>query len=490
MYLSKLPDEILVEIFKTLDSPKDRSHVSQTSQKLHDIMEPILYSSFVQTGGGATPNFIRSILKKPSRAQYVKSVTARAICAHGSLSELDPVWDLFAGLEASIMKVIGRESTTDQRTNWLKDFYDARWDACTAVLLFLLPSVEHLDLRLFNSMLNNNPYSLQPRYLLKALSMPLGNSVLADCKPWQYFRWKQPLQNVSVENWEEYGPILKILQSFIGYESIKNLRLVGVDDSDLDGMDAANSSEYLTEVLQLLGNLTGLSLLSADIDPDKLEILLSSCSHLRYLHYVQKESLLYEDGDMDLGYFCPGAFGRGIKYLEDSLEELVVTCNDYWLNSRPYEHLGSLNTFKALRVLEITECILLGRDKTNNTYHGWDRWTQHWGQEELAKSISKLPPSLEQLTILNCRTDIFDWLGYLFEGLERSEIEWGNLKKISCIFLETASLLPNDSRGREVSWHERARNLGIQFMNRATPEVIRCGPPGNIFDFDDFGEEN
>jgi hypothetical protein len=74
------PDELLVQIASYTTCRKTLAALSLCCQQLHTIVEPLLYSKFVQTGEGATalPMLLRTISQKPHLGRYVKAVVARS----------------------------------------------------------------------------------------------------------------------------------------------------------------------------------------------------------------------------------------------------------------------------------------------------------------------------------------------------------------------------------------------------------------------------
>ncbi|PVH74360.1 hypothetical protein DL98DRAFT_658842 [Cadophora sp. DSE1049] len=474
MPLNQLPEELLAEVLRNIDNVEDRLQVSLTSQRLHEAVEPILYSSFRQTGREATGAFIRTILEKPHVARFVKSFTAHSINSPYALAtELRAVSTVLprAGFKQRIGQMMRDiPGITVSADKWLSDFYFSYWDACTAFLVLLLPNIEQLQLRVFESVLLNCGDELLLHYL------PLAFRA-ASLETETFLAWQKTLRSITIENWEEYGTLIGSLAAFSGFESIRSFTILGSEDFAEEYYDDGDTP--------LISDLTNLSLLSSNIGSDTLKDFLSHCSQLKRLEYFHKEvSGRYGPPDAHDNNFSPAAFGRGIEHLHECLEELVVVASDYWLNMMPFDAPRLLSEFEALRLLDTTECILLGRDKTDPSYFGWTRLHQHYTMEEFRESILNLPASLEHLTVRNCRVDIFDWLDFLLEGLESSELHLKKLQEITFIFHETSPLIPNDSRSRRIDWHERALRLGIKLMNHAQGEV-RWGPPGDIYNQDD-----
>lgn len=407
MPLDQLPKELLVGVLENIGDVENRAQVSLASKRLHEAIEPMLYSSFRQTGREATGAFIRTILKKPHVVRYVKSFTAHSINSRYALAtELRPVSTILprTNFKQKIAQMMSRISLISHvqdapwigidADEWLTDFYRSYWDACTAFLLLLLPNIEQIQLRVYESSLSNYGERDSPRYLTKAFSG-------ASQQTKTFLAWHKTLRSITIENWKECGPLIGSLAVFSGFESIKSFTILGSEDFD---------EEYYEDAkIPLIADLTSLSLLSSNIEADTLKDFLSHCSQLKYLEYFHKEvSDRYGPPDAHDNNFSPAEFGRGIDHLHKILEELVVVASDYWLNMMPFNPLGSLAGFEVLRLFDTTECILLGRDKTDPAYFGWTRWHQYYTIEELRESVLNLPCSLQHLTVRNCRVDIYE----------------------------------------------------------------------------------
>ena len=155
MPLDQLPKELLVGVLENIGDVENRAQVSLASKRLHEAIEPMLYSSFRQTGREATGAFIRTILKKPHVVRYVKSFTAHSINSRYALAtELRPVSTMLprTNFKQKIAQMMSRISLISHvqdapwigidADEWLTDFYRSYWDACTAFLLLLLPNIE------------------------------------------------------------------------------------------------------------------------------------------------------------------------------------------------------------------------------------------------------------------------------------------------------------------------------------------------------------
>lgn len=78
--VQRLPDEFLIQIASYITCRRTLAALSLCCKQLHTIVEPLLYSNFVQTGEGATalPTLLRTSSRKPHLGLYVKAVVARS----------------------------------------------------------------------------------------------------------------------------------------------------------------------------------------------------------------------------------------------------------------------------------------------------------------------------------------------------------------------------------------------------------------------------
>ena len=114
MPLDQLPKELLVGVLENIGDVENRAQVSLASKRLHEAIEPMLYSSFRQTGREATGAFIRTILKKPHVVRYVKSFTAHSINSRYALAtELRPVSTMLP--RTNFKQKIAQKSRESQR---------------------------------------------------------------------------------------------------------------------------------------------------------------------------------------------------------------------------------------------------------------------------------------------------------------------------------------------------------------------------------------
>jgi hypothetical protein len=67
-----LSNELLVEIFRSIQDTKCLANLSLCCRRIHCVVEPVLHSKFTQTGQKAIPAFLRRIIARPDLMQYVR----------------------------------------------------------------------------------------------------------------------------------------------------------------------------------------------------------------------------------------------------------------------------------------------------------------------------------------------------------------------------------------------------------------------------------
>ncbi|KAL2062651.1 hypothetical protein VTL71DRAFT_5723 [Oculimacula yallundae] len=466
MCLSKLPSEMLIEIFKNLDGSIDRASVSQTCQQFYNIAEPILYSSFTQNDPEAGPLFIRSILQKPHRANYVKSFKSRSSnLKYGHDRTSSPIISILSGLEPGYIGLIANTWPDDGCVGdrWLTDFYSGQWTAITCVILSLLPNLEELVLLVAREhiLFEDNQFR-QPNcypHILQSLAHRSCQNLEGPSGP------PKSLRRLTFEFSDKLGTFAGIFRPFDYFCGIKDLTLVGTYDREL-----------FKQPNTIVESLERLSLRDTAVPSALLVEFLPRFSKLKGLEYSSRDywaqsGVAGPDAWLGGYDFTIGDFVSAIEPLHERLEELVILTGDQRMSHgavEAYQTLGSLQEFTRLRQLESTECLLLGHDKSSSDH--WDGQTTrrqgHYRAEELQKSISNLPNSLETLVIQNCRVDIYDWLNHLLEQLESNRVELRALRNIRCVFLPYARLLPNDTgdmASMKSDCSMRAQTLGIDF---------------------------
>jgi hypothetical protein len=74
MAFDRVPNEVVEEVCRRVESTKDLDSLSRCSRRFYRLVQPFLYATFTQTGEGALPTFLRTIVEKHHLVKYVKNV--------------------------------------------------------------------------------------------------------------------------------------------------------------------------------------------------------------------------------------------------------------------------------------------------------------------------------------------------------------------------------------------------------------------------------
>lgn len=473
MSLLRLPDEIVLEITEYMTTVSDRCNVSSSCARLHALIEPLLYSAYVQIRKTAAALFLRTILDKPHLVKHVRTFTVHSI--NSAYARDDPITDPVQTeiYQRKIQDIVWAEAEPFKADKWVEDLrHDLDCNAYTALILYLLSNVEELTLRLWSHELEefSAPFT---NHLFRVLRRTEATKLdSADWIPSDTTRFQRnTVKRVTLESWDEEAPLVKWCSAFDEYESLESISILGSSDFELS-VSGTKKKRY-----------RNLSLLSTDVPSYILEQYLPHFPFLRRFEYSQQAVELQNDGPTASYELSPGVLVRGIQHLKSCLEELVLWCSDYWLNMEAFEPLGSLVEFTQLCSLDVTACMLIGRDLTQPSYHGWDIDHQRYQDDELRDSIGNLPSSLEKLVVRSSIIDILDWLHVLYNGLEDGTSHLKKLRSIKCFQLPTAKI-HFDGPDSQIRWHDRAERLGIELV--VVPEgKPRWGYPGDLYELDD-----
>ncbi|PVH74359.1 hypothetical protein DL98DRAFT_519327 [Cadophora sp. DSE1049] len=499
MSLVGLPDELLGEIFSHVEKQQNLVALSLVCRRVHDALEPCLYSTFTQIRPEATPAFTRTILTKPHLSRHIKRFTARMIDTNARQLGHDDIpmgTRKMVQFKSSIREIIQLTKLSNkEQERWVYDMHTKiNWDLCTAFLLLLMPNLEELSLRVYNEQLMEFSAFNTVNYLLKYIRLAedrqLIPGVAHGCLSW--------LKSVTLEFWNERGSLDLGLQPFLGLDSIANFTFVGIgkfQDSFFHyGHDFADEDISPPRALATMANVTSVSLISINVPQQKLDQFFSyfpDLAKLEYTHvnFPDLDSIQHRhtgSNHIRLIDFSAGAFRNTIMRLENSLEELILG-EDNFLCYNETEPLGSLTQFHKLRYFETAACILMGRDKKKHSYRTYnvESLRPFYTQAQLAASLDNLPSGLEELVMRKCRVDSFDWLDVLLSTLREGLCHLEKLKRVKFVFHEwSPSQLQTELNGR--SRIEEATRYGIVVRTQPSDEGM-FGPRGNIFAADGRG---
>jgi len=321
MAFDKVSTEVVVEIFKYIPLNRDLANVSLCSRRFHELAEPILYSSFTQTGENAIPAYLRTVSKKPHLTRLVKRFTA---------SPWDP-------LDLSFIE------GDEQMVSWVRSFMPAsvhgelfcedwfrvlvsgvNWDPAVALLLLLFSSsLEQLDMQSYG-------YGTNCTYI----NAVLANISLEQLKP-NAVGSLLTLTRVSLEYGDtEGGMRLNYLAPFLKMKSVTDFR-----GHMISGEGQTQLAIFYT---------TNVKLNYSNFDAEAMRTFFRGFHSLKNFEFV--------DGGSNVGYddLCPPAARDGLLNSKDSLERLVLTRyedipGDDMGDPLALQPFGSMVEFKKLR---------------------------------------------------------------------------------------------------------------------------------------------
>jgi len=402
-WIGSLPGEITLEIVSQLDRPSLLS-LSICSKRMNDLTAPTLYSIFEHSDHDlrALPLLIRTILKRPDLAQYVK----KFIAFNGNAGSMDMMAvDDFDRIEEALYRLRPLPVDVEQ---WLHSVWSGRWSALTALLLSLLPKIEVFDLIYFGSS-EDQEFRFINTILERARTLQEAGQ-LAD--PYSMARLRYvSLKDSSYDDWclirpENMYPYLHLLSiekySFEGFGENDKL---GPEDWALQG-DGDGGFRATTLVLQ-----------GKFLYTDSFPTFLRSFKSLKRFHCDY------------WGGFFPKTLADGIAQLSNCLEELSVTHSEPGYVFHSYDNTMNsilpLSGFTALKILEATAHSLLGGElkivlpiklEKAGCHVSYSRkYDMYYHQQTIQNFVKRMPPSLKHLTLLDCSEGIID---VLFELLK------------------------------------------------------------------------
>lgn len=143
--LGGCPDELIIEIIKSIDSPRSLSALSGCSRRYHTLTEPVLYSSYREPGGDTMflPLFLRTILLRPDLTRHAtRFISSSTFHRKADMRVMD--LDDLQRLEESISHTYCASTLF---LDWVEAAKNGEWETLTAVLLCLLPNIEYVDCR-------------------------------------------------------------------------------------------------------------------------------------------------------------------------------------------------------------------------------------------------------------------------------------------------------------------------------------------------------
>jgi hypothetical protein len=479
MPIDELPNEIIGEIIKSVDSLKDLATICHCSKRFSSITLPILYSSPKLTGAISMQKFLITILDKPEKACLVKSFNTRmkllsireeTYMNDDAYCEM-PAFYITTACRAKVL-IIAQEvfASQSEATTWARDLFDPLcWDTVIPLLSLIMPNLEMFKTHTFvgqslyarQSSYAANNYADEKAFLGKVFALAAMKQRRLPSSQWseneKYTMSKLKNVSMTMHYEEEPGSQPQSILPIVQLPSLTDFTCSNLYD------------EFPVLRHETPSNILNLSFKDARLSSVSLVNLLPLFPHLERFEYRHKETLAPWN-------LCPYYIGKSIQHLKSSLKELTIgeiTPEDFDelhdLIGRIDDEqqclpLGSLVQFSKLRKLEGSMYLFMGREK--GFHQGrWDPFRRFYTKKQHVEFVTSLPETLEVLVVTNCFDFIFLVIDVLFE-----HVRLGNglksLRRIDLVFFKGAYMDPKDRKG--TWWEEEGQKLGIVLTRRNT----------------------
>jgi hypothetical protein len=377
MSLGSLPSEILIEIIKDIRrqktpnpsvdgiyTPRGREALALCSKRLHELTTPSVYSSFNDVGRHL-PLFLRTILRKPILATYVKRlfITAEADGYNNSdwvkqhFKEED--WRL---LRAVLVEDLDDEDAADKS---MLAIQAGRWDATIAALIPKLANLKSMTIYEYVGDQEDDESEYFSE-MLDRLTTPSHNG--------RHDAVLSKLVKISVPNPANWRSAT--IQGMV--KLIKFPSLVSFSCSSVNGYHWHMLDPYQFSIKEL-------TLLNILFDDASFETFMRCCPQLEILS-IQQDDLFNGNG-----FFSPKVFGRCLSHVKSTLKSLeIIRCYE--------ERLAVPNKLGSLAGMEVLEFLSLPVDMAFQPEQEGDDMGIN----------GKLPTTLISLELWNCSRRIWE----------------------------------------------------------------------------------
>jgi hypothetical protein len=140
MTFENLPNEVVLEIAGQAEHA-DLLSLSRCSRRLHSLTQQTLYATFKQTDKHAVPNLLRSIIREPYLAAYIKHLDMTLLSRYESfipdinvsfISKRDEKW-----IRARLLEKMGRGKELFDTWLYRLMHLGDNWDILAGLLLLL-----------------------------------------------------------------------------------------------------------------------------------------------------------------------------------------------------------------------------------------------------------------------------------------------------------------------------------------------------------------
>ncbi|KAH6710179.1 hypothetical protein EV126DRAFT_15738 [Verticillium dahliae] len=302
MSLQDCPAEILLNIFQHLDS-SGLALLSATSQTIHHVIEPHLYSSiqFTWTLEIRPPVILlpRTFLERPELASLVRSLTFAGndgLLEEGIHSVVVPLSNppALARRLFEAVKLIGLLPA--DINHWISRVQSGSADAVVAVLVSMTTGLKSLEL--------SENWSAETRLLARMFRLLLRESAECDSSigPLQKNHSFQSLIHVSITPW------LNECCVFEAEEADRDiLSLFYLPNIEVLSISVANHDPFMWPFKHDPTPLALTSLALSRIRESQLELILSAASNLTHFTY---NWLFHEEGDRPQDALAPPSHSK------------------------------------------------------------------------------------------------------------------------------------------------------------------------------------
>jgi len=356
MALYSLSSELILEILHDL-SFSDLMSFYLCSRRLYTITQPLIYSTFTQTGQHALPNLLRSILARPQLATYIKNLDLSILGPTRSYSFSDIDTSFLSESDRACIRA--RLLSAGWSKEWVRDWVTRlttdkdNWDAAAGLLICLcsqsLESIalhggERIETKTLRSTLEYA--ASEPTYLPKLRRLSLSSTArkkFGDNLIFSQFLCPELLSSaLKFQQWEEI--------------SLQGLRCPA---------PPKGGTQIAGTVAALLHSPPGplptkkLSFKDCQMNARVTEDFLSRFNSLTHFKYESETYVVS-------GTYLPDMHIKNALWnSRTTLTHLSLDPSEEWYEfargSGPYEPvLGDMRAFTALRYLEVDDLMLTG----------------------------------------------------------------------------------------------------------------------------------
>ena len=402
-----LPDELVIEILRLAET-RTLGALSACSKRFNFLIEPVLYSTFKQTSirTRTLPRFIRTVLRNPSLALHVKTFIGTSepnICSDMEFLGEYSINMFKEALTLAYNHNIGKDCW-EYDHNIKRRFWhcveQGNWDALIALLLCLLPNLQEIRMVRYGDFYDGYPF------IETILDRAAKLQDAGQLSPFLFAKLRRvSLENQDYENFPYRGMGLYQLLPYLALKSVDSVSSHMVTDLEFSHVQVPNEIQtiYKFPLPAFDFSKTSLVLDHSFISSTALPAFLGLFKSLKSLRYDFKYTIDVSDENEWNTDIVPGDILAAISHLSDSLEELVLTQQEFRevdRNDSADQTIPSFSEFQKLKRIEASPHILLGRHRGGPV--------PKYRPNQIQRFTRLFPTSLESLVIKNCNVALFD----------------------------------------------------------------------------------